>query len=141
MPHGGSSYYLSRLPGELGTYLALTGLPLNGEESRKVGLADMFFHDTGMYDEIIREICSSMDWPMPTGHHLHDRFRDDKWRNYLKSRNSSLKNTLEMMDIIRARQKQENKLGEEFFMPKDRKVSVTANSEYEYKLLMNDFNR
>ncbi len=30
VPHGGSSYYLSRLPGELGTFLALTGFPITG---------------------------------------------------------------------------------------------------------------
>jgi len=29
VPHGGSSFYLSRMPGEIGTFLALTGLPLD----------------------------------------------------------------------------------------------------------------
>lgn len=32
IPDSGSSYYLSRFPGELGTYLALTGHPLYAED-------------------------------------------------------------------------------------------------------------
>ena len=44
VPHAGSSYYLSRLPGELGTYLALTGLPLTGVDARVLGMTDMYVH-------------------------------------------------------------------------------------------------
>jgi enoyl-CoA hydratase len=32
VPHSGASYYLSRLPGEIGTYAALTGNLLNGDD-------------------------------------------------------------------------------------------------------------
>ncbi|KZV28327.1 3-hydroxyisobutyryl-CoA hydrolase-like protein 2, mitochondrial-like [Dorcoceras hygrometricum] len=38
-PDAGSSYYLSRLPGYLGEYLALTGEKLNGTEMMACGLA------------------------------------------------------------------------------------------------------
>lgn len=40
VPHGGSSYYLSRLPGELGTFLAITGLPLSGIDAAELNVVD-----------------------------------------------------------------------------------------------------
>lgn len=41
-PDAGASYYLSRLPGHLGEYLALTGAHLNGAEMLVAGLATHF---------------------------------------------------------------------------------------------------
>ena len=41
-PENGSSYFLPRLPGELGTYLGLTGSRLKGEELVDSGLATHF---------------------------------------------------------------------------------------------------
>jgi enoyl-CoA hydratase/carnithine racemase len=40
VPHGGATYYLSRMPGEIGTFLALTGLPLRGVDAKELHLAD-----------------------------------------------------------------------------------------------------
>ena len=40
IPHGGSSYYLSRLPGELGKFLAITGLPLTGVDALEFQAVD-----------------------------------------------------------------------------------------------------
>ncbi|KAI5673110.1 hypothetical protein M9H77_13474 [Catharanthus roseus] len=42
-PDAGASYYLSRLPGYLGEYLALTGEKLNGVEMIACGLATHYF--------------------------------------------------------------------------------------------------
>lgn len=33
VPHSGATYYLSKLPGEFGTFMALTGLPINGADA------------------------------------------------------------------------------------------------------------
>jgi enoyl-CoA hydratase/carnithine racemase len=33
VPHAGSSYYTSRLAGDFGTFLALTGIPITGKDS------------------------------------------------------------------------------------------------------------
>jgi enoyl-CoA hydratase len=41
-PDVGASYFLSRLPGELGRFLALTGARLSGSQARQVGLATHF---------------------------------------------------------------------------------------------------
>lgn len=41
IPHAGASFYLTRMPGELGTFLALTGTPFTGSEAKEIlGLAD-----------------------------------------------------------------------------------------------------
>lgn len=40
VPHGGSSFYLSRLPNEIGTFLALTGLPIPAADVMEFKLAD-----------------------------------------------------------------------------------------------------
>ncbi|KAL6513559.1 hypothetical protein OROGR_021045 [Orobanche gracilis] len=45
-PDGGASFYLSRLPGYLGEYLALTGDKLNGAEMRSCGLATHYLLNT-----------------------------------------------------------------------------------------------
>ena len=39
-PHAGATYYLGRLPGELGTYLALTGNKLTGGDLLALDLAE-----------------------------------------------------------------------------------------------------
>lgn len=41
-PDVGGSYFLSRLPGEVGTYMAVTGNPLGAADALQVGLADWF---------------------------------------------------------------------------------------------------
>jgi enoyl-CoA hydratase len=45
-PDVGGGYFLSRLPGHLGEYLALTGHALNGPEALTVGLADAYIEST-----------------------------------------------------------------------------------------------
>jgi enoyl-CoA hydratase/carnithine racemase len=39
VPHAGATYYLSRLPGEFGTFLALTGMRIDGSDAIAIGLA------------------------------------------------------------------------------------------------------
>ncbi len=41
-PDVGASYFLSRLPGSLGLYLALTGVPIGGVDALYAGLADVY---------------------------------------------------------------------------------------------------
>lgn len=40
VPHAGSCYYMSRLPGEFGTFLMLTGWPISGQDAIELKLAD-----------------------------------------------------------------------------------------------------
>ena len=51
VPHSGASYYLSRLPSEFGTFMALTGLPIKGADAYRAGLVEgvldspRYFHE------------------------------------------------------------------------------------------------
>ena len=67
VPHGGASYYLSRLPGELGTYLAITGLPMTGVDAKLLNLTDMLIHKTSTYKYILADIMENMEFPMASG--------------------------------------------------------------------------
>lgn len=44
VPHSGASYYQSRMKGEFGTFMALTGLPIHGADAVKVDLARGVVH-------------------------------------------------------------------------------------------------
>jgi len=40
VPHAGSTYYASRLPGDIGTFLVLTGYPIKGKDAIDLKIAD-----------------------------------------------------------------------------------------------------
>jgi enoyl-CoA hydratase/carnithine racemase len=61
VPHAGASYYLSRLPNEVGTFLALTGLPLVGIDAMEYNLVDELIHLTKGYEEEIQDIVRALE--------------------------------------------------------------------------------
>lgn len=87
VPHGGSSYYLSRLPGEIGTFLALTGLPITGVDAKEFGIVEEVVHYSEPYEEKVANVLMSMDFPTPNynlkSNHgrwfpLHERIKKEK---------------------------------------------------------------
>ena len=67
VPHAGTTYFTSRLPGDFGTFLALTGVPLSGKDGIRLGLADALVELPGSYDKDIAEIVTAMDPPSLPG--------------------------------------------------------------------------
>ena len=67
VPHGGSSYYLTRLPGELGTFLAITGLPVYSSDAIYAKLADQLVHKVKESTNDIVDIMRAVDLPLTTG--------------------------------------------------------------------------
>lgn len=86
VPHGGASFYLSRLPGEIGTFLALTGLPITGIDAKEFGIADQIVHYSQPYEEEVSDILLAMEFPIPNGHLLGDRGRNGGWRAEIEAR-------------------------------------------------------
>ena len=86
VPHAGSSYYLSRLPGEIGTFLALTGFPITGIDAKEFGIADELVHYSEAYEEDIAEILFSMDFPVPNHDLLSNKGRENDWRSGIEQR-------------------------------------------------------
>ena len=67
VPHAGTAYYASRLPGDFGTFLVLTGAPLGGKDAIGLGLADALIEVPETYEEEITALSFSMDpTTMPT---------------------------------------------------------------------------
>lgn len=80
VPHGGSTYYLSRLPGEIGTFLALTGLPITGIDAKEFGIADELVHYSAVYEEEVADILYSMEFPLSNYDLLSNKGRFDPWK-------------------------------------------------------------
>ena len=51
-PDVGASYFLSRLPSEIGTFLGLTGARLNGRDMLELGIASHYIHSKNL-DEVL----------------------------------------------------------------------------------------
>ena len=79
IPHGGSTYFLSRLPGELGTFLALTGFPVQGKDAADLKIVDDLIHKTEYYEDHLRDIVDALDFPIPNGLLMSDRGRRMPW--------------------------------------------------------------
>jgi enoyl-CoA hydratase/carnithine racemase len=86
VPHSGASYYLSRLPNEMGTFLALTGLPITGVDAMEVGLAENMVHHSEAYEEDVTEAIMAMEFPVPDGDLLADRGSLNPWVDQIKER-------------------------------------------------------
>lgn len=54
----GSSYFLPRLKGEIGTYLALTGNSLKGRQAFDAGITTHHFYEAHLIDELISSLQS-----------------------------------------------------------------------------------
>ena len=61
VPHAGSSYYMSRLPGEFGTFLQLTGFPVSGKDAIKMGIADGMVDHLHDHEFHMQDVITSMD--------------------------------------------------------------------------------
>jgi enoyl-CoA hydratase len=55
VPHSGATYYLSRLPREFGTFMALTGLPIKGADAMRIGLVDNLIDSPADYEHYVAE--------------------------------------------------------------------------------------
>jgi len=61
VPHAGSTYYTSRLPGDFGTFLALTGMPMTGYDAINLKMAEVYIENPKSYEHEVDEIIYSMD--------------------------------------------------------------------------------
>jgi enoyl-CoA hydratase/carnithine racemase len=73
VPHAGSSYYTSRLPGDFGTFLALTGLPISGKDAIRLGLADTQIDMPKEHEFEMADLVFSLD---PASMLTADQFRE-----------------------------------------------------------------
>lgn len=140
VPHGGSSFYLSRLPGELGTFLALTGSPLTGIDAKELGIADSLVHYSQAYEEELADILFAMEFPVPNHDLLSNKGTYRPWRDQINKRLEEESHKQLGDQFERTREKQDNIIHEEFMEPKDKVPSMTADAEFQYKKMMESYN-
>lgn len=59
VPHSGATYFLSRLPSEFGTFLALTGMPIHGTDAAKLKLVDSILQSNKHIDDLVADVIYS----------------------------------------------------------------------------------
>jgi enoyl-CoA hydratase/carnithine racemase len=77
-PDVGASWFLSRLPGKLGLFLALTGAPINARDALDLGLADRFLGE-GQQDVLIEELLQ-LNWQEQTALQLNSLLKAEQHR-------------------------------------------------------------
>lgn len=76
VPSGGASYVLSRLPGSLGLYLALTGRPLTGSDAVHLGFAYDYVLDPEQAKTELATFCQHSDFFRNTKELYGDRWKE-----------------------------------------------------------------
>jgi len=61
VPHAGSTFYASRLDGDFGTFLLLTGMPFSGKDAIDLGLAEHLIEEPTTFDHEVRDLMESLD--------------------------------------------------------------------------------
>ena len=79
VPHSGATYYLSRLPSEFGTFLALTGLPIHGADAAKLKLVDGVLQQSKEVDGDLADIIYSQGYNPREGH-LGNAYHEERLR-------------------------------------------------------------
>ena len=61
VPHAGATFYLSRLPGEMGTFLSLTGKSIHGVDAMKLNLSEGIVHKPNDYEYHVGDVIYSQE--------------------------------------------------------------------------------
>ena len=70
VPHAGASFYMSRMPGEFGTFMALTGMSIRGSDAAVIDIARGIVHNTENYSQEVADHVTSLPFPMAGGEEL-----------------------------------------------------------------------
>jgi enoyl-CoA hydratase/carnithine racemase len=67
VPHAGASFYMSRMKGEFGTFMALTGLQIHGTEATRLDLTRGTVYDPKNFEMDVSDQVSQLPWPLYGG--------------------------------------------------------------------------
>ena len=137
VPHSGGSFYMSRMKGEFGTFMALTGLPIHGSDAARMDISRGIVHDTKEYSQEVSDHVSSMPMPFIGGQEMFQRDKGEKniyteWKRKQYERYTEL-NMMENKDITRmGREQKMLGMEDELKELKDRIPSSTAEADFRY---------
>ena len=142
VPHAGSTFYTSRLPGDFGTFLALTGMPLTGKEAIDLKLADSLIQIPKTYELEVQDIVNSMD-PTWLPNALTAREGDHTWYDQHDQVNDYQFQRLQAQEHRRAAESNELQSRkrqyfrtEPFVDPLERKPDLVAESDLAYERIL-----
>ena len=104
----------------MGTFLALTGLTLNGVDAKLLGLTDHLIHRSKDYEESLKDIMINLDFPMMTGLEKSDRLDIEEWAPEVAKRLADDGSQLYNIEAEAARRSHNNMHYKEYAEPKDR---------------------
>lgn len=74
VPHSGATYYLANtMPGDFGTFMALTGLPIHGSDACRMKLTEGVVQDPKYYAEEVADVLHSQEYPRLSGREEYDQ--------------------------------------------------------------------
>ena len=144
VPHAGNTYYASRMPGDFGTFLTLTGIPMTGKDAIKIGLAEKLIEEPETYEEEVGDIMDALDPAtapdsfMIGGHNHHGIEHakmnqiDNHYLEVERIRTNQISN-----DSAELRTRTGTYLnGEPFIDPRERRADGVAEADLTYKSIL-----
>ena len=61
MPHAVTTFYASRMPGDFGTFMVLTGTSLHGKDAINIGIAELLIDEPEKYDEDVIDCITHLN--------------------------------------------------------------------------------
>jgi enoyl-CoA hydratase/carnithine racemase len=149
VPHAGNTYYASRMPGDFGTFLTLTGIPMTGKDAIKIGLADTLIEEPETYEEEVGDImyeldpATAPDSNIILGNHHYgiENAKMNQVDNHFLEVETA-KNNQHDRDLGELRSRLGYHLEQEPFMdPRDRRADGVAWADLNYKRHLKQYNQ
>lgn len=94
VPHSGATYYLSRMPGEFGTFMALTGLPIHGSDAARIELANGVVHQPQHFEQEVADVLRSKEFPPFSGKDIYSNHKGQEfmtpWQSFLMEKHGMI---------------------------------------------------
>lgn len=119
VPHSGASYYMSRMKGEFGTFMALTGLSIHGSDAARIDISKGIVHNPVEYSQEVADHVSTLPYPEFGGEQVFEQQPKEAatymtpWKDYIETRHQ-LKFQNKNVDGTRSRNQSMN-VGSEIF--------------------------
>ena len=147
VPHAGSTYYASRMPGDFGTFIALTGVPITGKDAIKLEMADTLIEIPSTYEHEICDIIQSLDpSSAPYAREVIAAHVDGIHRNnYVDEFGSKMQAQIRKQRVNDAGEYRQRIMqhhhGEQFVNPRDRRPDVVAEADLKYKQILREYSQ